>query len=212
VVTLLQQWGNPGRSGDYLRYRLEQLTRLFVSQSGETATDLANLKDVAVGRPDFEAFVRESEYDIFTYLWRMTGDVNAAYDLSQETYLRAWQQYGKISRYEDPRAWLFRVATNLAINYRHHRSNRTKSPGYIGVDKQSESESDSTERVVEQDYVRQVLLAIPSRQRAVLVLHDVYGLTCEEIASTLRITLAATKMRLCRGREEFRVRYLHQEA
>jgi RNA polymerase sigma-70 factor (ECF subfamily) len=211
VVTLLQQWGNPGRAGDYLRCRLEQLTCFFASQTRRRATNSTSLED-AVGRPDFEAFVRESEYDIFTYLWRMTGDENAAYDLSQETFLRAWQQYGKISHYEDPRAWLFRVATNLAINYRHRQSNRTKSPSYICADKQSESESDSTERVVEQDYVRQVLLAIPSRQRAVLVLHDVYGLTCEEISSTLRITLAATKMRLSRGREEFRVRYLHQEA
>jgi Sigma-70 region 2 len=46
-----------------------------------------------VDQLDFEAFVHRYEYDIFTYLWRMTGLIESAYDLSQETFLRAWQQY-----------------------------------------------------------------------------------------------------------------------
>ncbi|MGO8949054.1 MAG: RNA polymerase sigma factor [Ktedonobacterales bacterium] len=193
-----------------LRMRLQQLALFFAIQSGRNGAEVPSSEQL--DRLDFETFFRQFELDIFTYLWRMTGEIDAAYDLSQETFLRAWQHYDKISNYDEPRAWLFRVATNLAINYRRRRTNRTNSPNYSPENKQPDSESDSTEYVVEQDYVRQVLLAIPGGQRAVLVLHDVYGLTCEEIASTLRITLAATKMRLCRGREEFRVRYLHREA
>jgi RNA polymerase sigma-70 factor (ECF subfamily) len=139
----------------------------------------------------------------------MTGLVESAYDLSQETFLRAWQQFGKISRYSQPRAWLFRVATNLAINYRSQLRTRSAASDISRL--QDGSVADATEEVIEQDYVRQILLAIPARNRAVLVLHDVYGFTCEEIADALGITLAATKMRLCRGREAFRVRYRHRE-
>lgn len=58
----------------------------------------------------FEEFIAGSEADIFGYLWRLTGDEQTAYDLCQETLLRAWQQFGKIRHYEQPGAWLFRVA------------------------------------------------------------------------------------------------------
>src|SRR5512146_3507771 len=63
----------------------------------------------------FEDLIAGRESDIFGYLWRLTGDEQAAYDLCQETFLRAWQQFGKIQHYDQPGAWLFRVATNLAL-------------------------------------------------------------------------------------------------
>src|SRR6185437_17044223 len=59
--------------------------------------------------PSFEAFFRRHERDIFGYLWRMTGDEQAAYDLSQETFVRAWQHFDRIATYERPGGWLFRV-------------------------------------------------------------------------------------------------------
>lgn len=67
--------------------------------------------------PDFETFFRRHEREIFGYLWRMTGDEQAAYDLSQEAFVRAWQHFDRIAGYERPGAWLFRVATNLALTY-----------------------------------------------------------------------------------------------
>ena len=52
--------------------------------------------------PSFEAFFRRHERNIFGYLWRMTGDEQAAYDLSQETFVRAWQHFDRIASYERP--------------------------------------------------------------------------------------------------------------
>src|SRR5262245_41420099 len=55
---------------------------------------------------EFEPFFRMHEPDIFTYLWRMTGDEQAAYDLAQETFLRAWRHFVRIRDYERPGGWL----------------------------------------------------------------------------------------------------------
>ena len=72
--------------------------------------------------------------------------------------------------------------------------------------------ADYAEQVAQDDLVRMVLLALAPRPRAILVLHDVYGLSTGEVAETLNMTHAAVKMMLCRAREQFRIRYQRQEA
>ena len=72
--------------------------------------------------------------------------------------------------------------------------------------------ADYAEQVVQDDLVHMVLLALAPRPRALLVLHDVYGLSTNEVAQTLNMTNAAVKMMLCRAREQFRIRYQRQEA
>ncbi len=211
VSSLVQLAGTSGQYGDLLRPRLERGKWFFASSADKTAATPIGVHDAAVSRTDFELFVQQTEYDIFIYLWRMTGDVATAHDLSQETFLRAWQHYSKISHYTKPESWLFRVATNLAINHRTSVGRRNRDSNDSSSSNELHDTSDAIDHVVEQDYVRMVLLEIPPGLRAVLVLHDAYGFTCAEIASMLHITQAATKMRLCRGRDEFRAKYSRQE-
>ena len=89
--------------------------------SGDTpASSSASSSQISSGATSagvdaFEAFFWRYERDILGYLWRLTGDEQAAYDLSQETFVRAWQHFDRIASYERPGGWLFRVATNLAL-------------------------------------------------------------------------------------------------
>jgi RNA polymerase sigma-70 factor (ECF subfamily) len=177
--------------------------------------------DATTPQAEFEAFFRRHHQDIFSYLWRMTGDEQAAYDLSQEAFIRAWQRFTALQRYDHPAGWLFRVATNLALKYLRHRRIVTRlAPASLHDDATpadlddpgAAHYADHAEQVVQDDLVRRVLLALSPRPRAVLVLHDVYGLNSDEVAQTLHMTRAAVKMMLCRAREQFRVRYRRQEA
>jgi RNA polymerase sigma-70 factor (ECF subfamily) len=156
---------------------------------------------------EFEAFFLRFERQITSYLWRMTGDEQVASELAQETFLRAWQHFDAVSHYEQPLAWLFRVATNLARQ--HHR--RQKIPLRTAATLNEENDpasSDYSTRFAEQDLVRQTLLQLPIRQRAALILREVNGLSCAEIGELLHISRDAVKMALWRAREQFRVRYL----
>ena len=166
------------------------------------STPLSPLERVA----SYEAFFQRHERDIFSYLWRVTGDEQTAYDLRQETFLRAWNHYDQLLDYTQPAAWLFRVATNLAIN--HLRRRKAPVGAAAPLDLVGDpGMSDPSWRLVESDLVRQTLLALPPRQRAALVLREVYGLSCEEIARSLGVTPAAVRMTLWRGREQFRALY-----
>src|SRR5262245_46041405 len=70
---------------------------------------------------EFELFYREHEPQLSAFLYRMTGDAGIAGDLSQETFFRAWQHFERIQTYEQPGAWLIRVATNLALQHLRRR-------------------------------------------------------------------------------------------
>jgi RNA polymerase sigma-70 factor (ECF subfamily) len=140
----------------------------------------------------------------------MTGDEQAAYDLSQETFVRAWQHFDRIASYDRPGAWLFRVATNLALTHQRRAAAPVGAAQSFstGIDP---SISDPSWRLAESDDVRATLLALPPQQRAALALREVYGFSCAEVAETLGITLAAAKMTLSRARDAFRARYTRQE-
>lgn len=166
---------------------------------------------------EFEPFFRAHERDIFTYLWHMTGDEQAAYDLAQETFLRAWWHFARIRTYERPGGWLFRVATHLALN--HLRNRATSLGAAVSLDaagvahpalSPSNVYSDPGARVADADTVRRALIAIPRRQRAALVLREVYGLSCAEVAAALGISAGAAKTLLWRARDEFRGRYAEE--
>jgi RNA polymerase sigma-70 factor (ECF subfamily) len=178
----------------------------------EAASDISHSSATSAS---FEAFFRQHEQQIFSYLWRMTGDEQAAYDLSQEAFLRAWRHFDRLQGYELPAGWLFRVATNLALKHvRHHHvvAGLVVTSLQASASAAEPSAPDSTASVAEDDFVREILLDLLLRPRAVLVLHDVHGFTAAEIAGMLAMTHAAVKMMLCRAREQFRARYLHLEA
>jgi RNA polymerase sigma factor (sigma-70 family) len=144
------------------------------------------------------------------YLWRMVGEEQAARDLTQETFLRAWEHFPKISGYENPRAWLLRVATNLALTFRTRR--RAPVGAAVPLDDLNEpNASDPARRIVESEMVRLTLHALAPRERALLVLREVYGQSIDDIAGILGMTRDAVKTALCRAREHFRTVYEQEE-
>jgi RNA polymerase sigma-70 factor (ECF subfamily) len=156
----------------------------------------------------FEEFFREYERAVYACLWRLTGDAQSARDLTQETFLRAWRHFEQGSQYERPLAWLLRIATNLAFSqYQRDSSRRTVSTETL-TSSDTPARSDPMRGLAESDLVQRTLLELPPNQRAALVLREVYGFSCEEIAAMIGLSRDAVKMALFRGREGFRRRYL----
>ncbi len=114
--------------------------------------------------------------------------------------MRAWQHFAEVSQYGKPKAWLFRVATNLALNYKRRHT-------MLSLDEHDGASSDPSIRIAERDLVRQTLLELPIKQRAMLVFREVYNLAYSDIGSYLNMSPDAVKMALSRAREQFRQRY-----
>jgi RNA polymerase sigma-70 factor (ECF subfamily) len=153
--------------------------------------------------------VREHERAILNYLWRVTGDEQSAYDLTQEVFLRAWRRFDQVRGYEKPRAWLFHVATNLALSALTRRQTLTNAVERSSVG--GAEVSDPAGRLAERDLVRATLQRLNPQRRAALCLREVYGLSCAEVAKALGVSDAAARMTLSRAREQFRAVYLREE-
>lgn len=191
------------------------LPRLMKSTllSGNSIPDKGEPVSMQENLAAYEVFFQHHHSAVFGYLWRMTGEEQTANDLTQETFLRAWRQFTNISTYEQPRAWLFHVATHLALNYIRMSARRTKIQHVDALEYASPdvaSALDHTEQVANQDLISRILLSLPMRERAALVLHAVYGFSCAEITKALHISPAAAKIALWRGRERFRREYLRE--
>lgn len=156
----------------------------------------------------FEAFFQRFEQPIFGYLWRMTRSEQVAFDLTQETFVRAWRHFDAIEEHRESGAWLFRVASNLALTHLKKQSARPVAP----LDDSLLGSSDPGGRVADQELVLRTLQALTPNQRGALVLHEVYGLSCDEVGAALGLSRAAVKMALFRARETFKARYLREGA
>jgi len=159
---------------------------------------------------DCDDFIQRHQRDILNYLWRMTGDEQTAYDLTQEVFLRAWQHFDTLRTYEQPRSWLFRVATNLALTHLRRHAPRTSTLDALDPQRHP-AMSDPAWRLAERDQVHQTLLQLAPQRRAALVLREVYGLSAAEVGRLLDISETAVRMTLHRARKQFRAIYTREE-
>jgi RNA polymerase sigma-70 factor (ECF subfamily) len=143
---------------------------------------------------------------VFAYLYRVVDDWEWAHDLTQETFLRLFRARGRLPQIENRRAWIYRIATNLALNGLKRRQRfawlpwRSTEVGHL-------TGPDLTEQAHQSIAVERALAQLPPHYRAPLLLHSHYGLSVQEVAQALNISVSAVKTRLFRAREMFRQVY-----
>lgn len=135
---------------------------------------------------------------ICRYLARLTGDPHRAEDLTQETFVRAYVALERGARWDNPRAWLYRVASRLAINeHRRQKLIQWLPLWSTDVDPAPEVEATVAERLAVCD-------ALSPRYKIPLVLYASEGYSVAEVAEMLELSTGAVKVRLYRARIKFR--------
>ena len=166
----------------------------------------------------FEELVAERSGEIYGLLFRLTENGEEARDLTQETFLRAFQSIGRFRGEADLRTWIYRIAINQARNrwrwWRRRRRDNTVSldavQGQSGqtlmttLAELSENPEQQTLAHERELALRQALKRVGRAYREAVILRDIEGFTYEEIATTLGINVGTVKSRLARGRQELR--------
>ncbi len=169
----------------------------------------------------FEVLIAERSGEVYGLLYRLTENSEEARDLTQETFLRAFQSIGQFRGESDLRTWIYRIAINQARNrwrwWRRRRRDATVSLDSENAhgnqplleslpserDKSPEQATLAHER---ERALRKALHSLSLSYRETVILRDIEGFTYEEIASTLGINVGTVKSRLARGRQELRQR------
>ena len=160
------------------------------------------------GSPDaFTEVIEEYQVAIIRYLYRFTGDYELAQDLAQDTFVQAYKSILKTESELQLKAWLYKIATNNALQQARRKKILFFIPFNISkVDKTTTSEFQA-DQTGERLMVRDALKKVPSEQRNCLVLHYVEGFKYKEIGGILGISEEAVRKRVARGKEEFRKQY-----
>jgi len=156
----------------------------------------------------FDELFRQYEQPICSYLARMTGDPARAQELAQETFVRAYRALARGERWDNPRAWLYRVASRLATDdYR-----RRKLLQWLPLRDTDPDPAPAVEaQVADQAAVQAALEALPPKYRLPLLLYAYAEYKVVEVAEMLGLSESAVKMRLSRAREKFRRAYEEEE-
>ncbi len=153
------------------------------------------------------ALIFEEYYQrINRYVLGMVRDPAEAEDLTQETFLRAFRQRDTLRDAGALAAWLYRIATHVSLDRLRQRTRR--APRESGADPTevdvADLDSPSLQQEAEQKEmsacVQRYIADLPDSYRAVILLHDLHGLTASEIAETLDLPLTTIKIRLVRAR------------
>lgn len=165
------------------------------------------MKESAVTVP--ASALRTAEWDLayrahgralLRYLRRLSLTRETAEELLQETFARAMRAQGPTPSSDDIRPWLYRIATNIAIDH-GRRARRFRFIPFVGIERAPDRNTDQI------DLVRRVLHAMPPEQSTALVLRLHEGFAPPEIAMMLGISEAAVRSRLVRGRRNFQETY-----
>ena len=167
----------------------------------------------------YETLVAEHSGDVYALLFRLTSDPEEARDLTQETFLRTFQNIDRFRGDASLRTWIYRIAINQARNrwrwWRRRRRDVTVSLDATDEQREKplaatlpnddslnpEQETLARER---EGQLRDALLGLRRSYREAVILRDVDGFSYEEIAATLQISIGTVKSRISRGRMELR--------
>jgi RNA polymerase sigma-70 factor, ECF subfamily len=158
----------------------------------------------------FEGLVQEHKNRIYTYVCRLTNDSPDAEDITQEVFIRAYQSMHGFRHDAALDTWLYRIATNLVID-RFRREKR--APQWVPVVGDSDEairdlpsfsrdgDPQAAAQLTElQRHVQKAVYSLPGKLRAVVVLHDMEGLSYEEVAQTVGCPVGTVKSRLFNAR------------
>jgi RNA polymerase sigma factor (sigma-70 family) len=147
---------------------------------------------------DFRSFFEDEHRRLFKTLYFVTGDRSEAADLMQDAFLKLWERWDQIDRIQDPVAYLFRVAINGSRMRARAARRATRRQIPLGVVRDPFDDVDLREDV------RRMLEALAPRQRAALVLLDLYGYGSEDAARIMGVRPSTVRALATQGRAVLR--------
>ncbi len=147
---------------------------------------------------DFAAFFAEQHRGLFKALYFVTGNRADAAELMQDAFLKLWERWDVVDRIDDPTAYLFRVALNGSRM--RARAARRAGRRLIPV----ERDRDPFDEIELRHDVRTLLLDLAPRQRAALLLLDMYGYGSKEAARIMGIRPSTVRALATQGRAVLR--------
>lgn len=185
-------------------------------QGADDATFIAAARSGDTAR--FALITERHRRELQVHCYRMLANYEDAQDMTQETFLRAWNKRESFKGHAALRTWLYRIATNACLDFLDKRNDRTPVPSEL-PDSASEMlylqpypdrmlPEDPQESVVARETIELAFIVavqhLPPRQRAAFILRDILGWPASKAADALDLTVASVTSALQRARVTMR--------
>jgi RNA polymerase sigma-70 factor (ECF subfamily) len=162
----------------------------------------------------FASVTERYRRELLVHCYRMLANFEDAQDMTQETFLRAWNKRSSFKGHASLRTWLYRIATNACLDFLDKRTPVPSGSGgallYLQPYPDQMLPEDPQESVVARETIELAFIVavqyLPPRQRAVFILRDVLGWPAAKAADVLELTVASVTSALQRARVTMRER------
>ena len=159
--------------------------------------------------------MRNSFYSVYNVALRMMNHSEDAKDISQEVFLKAYRNIGNFDERSQFSTWIYRITANTCIDEMRKRKGRQS----FSLEEELEGEEGSMQRQVadagetpeesmlreeQKSEILQALESLSPEHKVAVILRDIKGLSYEEIAEILELTLGTVKSRISRGRNQLK--------
>lgn len=159
----------------------------------------------------FDDLMRRHERKVYNYAYRLCGNYDEANDIAADAFLRVYNAIGSFRGDAAFITWLFRIVTNVYLDYRKRR----RTHQYQSIEELVELEETSVARQIEDtsptpaevaesqersDLLHEAIQSLPEYQRMMIVLYHGEGQSYEEIAAAMDLPIGTVKSRLNRAR------------
>lgn len=185
----------------------------IASPSYAEVSEIANTEDAALlhraNREVFEVLFLQYKDKIFSYQFSLVRDREDAHDLTQKTFLKAWEKLPTLQNESRFLPWLYKIARNVAYDYWRSKKRVMIYSWENLTEQQNFMSMPSPEEVVEvAELVRLTLAALTPKYRDCLLLQAIYGFSLQEIAKLVGISKESVPTYLSYARNQFRQEYL----
>jgi RNA polymerase sigma-70 factor (ECF subfamily) len=149
--------------------------------------------------PDFEGVFRAHHASVFLFLRRFLSRSEDVEDCLQETFLRFWRSRDRYSDQGKTKAYIFKIARNLAIDHLRAARDRVRSLQEVGPLESPSGNEESCERREIIVRVREKVAQLPPSQRETFLLFRYHGMSYQEIAEIQGVSVKTVDSRLYRA-------------
>jgi len=150
---------------------------------------------------------------IYLFMRRLGHNGQVSEDLTQQSFLQAWQHIGQLRDGKALNGWLYRIAGNVSrLYWRKHKAGRSVSIEAIDVPQSSKAESDKIEDYEQLGQLKNAVVRLPAKLRQVVVLHYMQHLTISEAAQAAGVRQGTFKSRLNRALKALRKQVISEKA
>ena len=160
----------------------------------------------------FSELVKKYQRQVHALAWRKIGDFHIAEEITQDTFLKAYQKLRTLKKPQRFASWLYVIAANRCNTWLHKKQRRTqlfKNKSGIQFEKPSYSEYvvEENERVsiqAQREVVKKLLAKLEESERTVMTLHYFAEMSCTEIGEFLGVSANTIKSRLRRAQQRLK--------